>query len=176
MLQSLFENSFYRKDNPEHAVTYLKQALAVLIDNHEPMRMYGCLLQLGSHYYEQGDYTQALSYYQRAAEGFEEAMHLQNLAIANSSIGLCYYMQGKLQEAEKQLLKALTLCQKAATPDNTAHCNYNLARVYVAQKNWLNALQRARVSQAVFMETNNQALLNDVNQLLVTIGKHLQAA
>jgi len=176
VLQSLFENSFHGKQDPEKAVAFLKQALAVLIEHPEPARLCGCLLQLGLHYLEQADYATALSYLNRAEAGYEQNINLQNMAIVLCSTGRCYYKQGKLDLAEKSMLKALTICHKAATPDNTAFCNFHLAEVYVAQKNWLKALDHAQNSQVIFEEIDNQIQLQEVNKLLIEITGHLAVA
>jgi tetratricopeptide (TPR) repeat protein len=176
VLQSLFENSFYRKDAPEKSVSYLKKALAVLIENHDAERMCGCQLQLGEHYYGQGDYVTALSYFNSASTGFEDIMHLQNMAIAFSNIGMCYLKMGQLDRAEAPLQRALSICFKAATPDNTARCKFNLAQVYAARKDWIKALDFAQNSLSIFEDTGNRVEKEEVEQLLSRIAEQLQQA
>lgn len=176
VLQSLFENSYYRKDAPEKSVSYLKKVLAVLIENHDTERLCGCQLQLGQHYYGQGDYVTALSYFNSAAIGFEDIMHLQNMAISYNHIGMCYLKMGQPDRAETALQKALSICFKAATPDNTARCKYNLAQVYVAKKDWIKALDFAQNSISIFEDTGNRVEKDEVEQLLSRIADQLQQA
>ena len=174
ILQSLFENNLYRKGNPEQAVAYLNRALHILEQHPDPIRTSGCLMQLGTFYFEQQNFDTALDYFGKAATGYEENYDLQNMAILYCNTGRCYYHQHQLDEAEKNLLKALNLCFKAATPDNTGLCNYHLGQLYQAKKDWQTAHRYTQTSTAIFETTGNQIELRTTEKLLKEIEEQLQ--
>jgi len=114
-------------------------ALGYLGRNEEALAVLGRLLELGTYYMGEGHFWSAwnldeLGRYEEARQAIERAkVFLVDVVDVHTLSGIIAYKQGRLDDAEKDLLQALRL--------NSAEADaaYHLGRLYADRKDWLNS-------------------------------------
>ena len=108
---------YLARHRPQEAIPLLEKA------NRIAPKRAGVLANMGMAYRDLGEYDKAISYYLKAIEAEPSAAFY-------NSLGVCYGMFGKKEEAEKAFRQAIVLKPGAA------EAYYNLGKLYWDQKRW----------------------------------------
>lgn len=130
ILHDLAMNNDMSQGTPETSMRYLEKAIDLLEPTNMEIRKGVCLMGLGNIIYGKGQPDEALQFYIRSAQIFENEANLFNLANASSNIGLCFTDLGKLEIAESHLTRSLQLRKNLGNPDQIAISYFNLGRLY----------------------------------------------
>ena len=125
---------YARQGKYEPAISYFKKAVEirseVLADNH-PDRI-TVLYNMGSAYYDKGDYKKALTFYteslKRRDENEKDMAYADNL----NAIGYCHQKRGNLKEALKYLEEALNIVEDMEGGNSVEYMShlYYMADIY----------------------------------------------
>ena len=130
----------------------------------------GAINNLGILYADQGKLDKAEEMYERALQGFEEALepdHTSTLTTVNN-LGLLYWNQGKLDKAEKMYKRALQGYEKALRRDHTSTLDTvnNLGILYRKQ----GKLDEAEEMYEQALQGREKALGRDHTSTLTTVN------
>jgi tetratricopeptide (TPR) repeat protein len=115
---------------PQITTQYLEKALTLLEGTPFEARRGLCLMGLGNAKYTEKKTEEALAYYIRARDIFDDDLHHLNLATAYSNIALCYFDLHKVEPAEENILLAHELRLRTGNDETIANSHYVLARFY----------------------------------------------
>jgi signal transduction histidine kinase len=140
--------AYYKMGNFPHAERSLEEALQLEPDRSKSHYLLGLILK------DQGHLSQAIALFSRAlsCDGNLSQGYLQR--------GICYFLDGNPEKAQKDLLKALSLEPDSLWP------NYNLAIVKLTLNDWEGA--RRVLEKCIKIDP---AHLGNYAQLLVESGK-----
>ena len=132
-----------------HAETtgYLECALEELEPAGQSIRRGVCLMGIGNVRFSEEKYKEALSYYKKAVDPFEQKESYTNLAAVLSNIGLCYLNLKKPAEAEPHLMRSLDLRLRVGSYPEIANSYYNLSLLYKYNRNLSQAYDTLLISR-----------------------------
>ncbi|MDJ1169769.1 tetratricopeptide repeat protein [Roseofilum sp. BLCC_M154] len=118
----------------------LYQQLVEHLPNQQDSRYPDSLNSLGVAYYSQGDYEQAISYYQKALEIRQEIGDRSGIAKSFNNLGLAYCSQGDYGKAISNYQKAIEIFQQIGDCSVTSTTLMNLGNAYYAQGDYGQAM------------------------------------
>ena len=128
-------NNMMSGGTPDIAVQYLEQALTIIEHTDYQMCKGVSLMGLGNIRYSEGKVHDALDYYLKAEQIFDEESNFSNWASISSNIGLCHMNLGYFQMAEKYLTRSLSLRRKIGNSDEISISFFNLSLLYEMKGN-----------------------------------------
>lgn len=108
------------------------------------------LRNLGTGYYEKGNYNASIQYYNKSAKIALEASEMEREAKIHSNLALPYIALGKHKEALAELNKAVDGAEKYNLPLIKAHATHNIGMVYHYQQMVDSALSYYKRSQQLY--------------------------
>ncbi len=127
-------------------------------------------LRIGICHQQMGEYDLAIQTFQRSLERSQALGERVKTGWALFNIGETMFLQGKAEEAAACLRQAHDLFQETGTPFGYLWCDYDLARISLAERGLDRArrlaeaaLQLARQAQAAPMVLRFSALLGQIN-------------
>jgi adenylate cyclase len=153
-------STYYSKEQTkDKALDYLLRALP-LCEELGDTESFGFIAEnIGVIYYEKGDYTKALEYYQKALPALNDN---QNAPFAYNGIGKVYRKQGKIDEALKYHNQALTLAEKLDVKIRIVESLEEIANVYVEKRDYKTALGYYKKAETLAIELKSNPLLKDL--------------
>jgi CHAT domain-containing protein/Tfp pilus assembly protein PilF len=140
-----------QQNNTALALEYYQKALAVAAEASNGLPTAGgsdanefsarTLLNIGSVYHAQGNYTKALELELKSLEMSEAMKNLPMIATALSNIGQTYFMQGNYAQALESFQRALKINEETGNKVLMAHLLGNIGDAYHAQGNYNEALK-----------------------------------
>ncbi len=152
---------------PEKSIDVSREALKIATDDNYIIGMALAHQQIGSGYYHQGNYLEALKHYTEAEKVFEETQSFRGLRSIYNNIGIIYTEWNDLENALRFFKKNLKLESKYSDPKLTCSILTNIGRVYSKLIDNDKALQYYKESLAVSKEHN---LLYGESVSLLNIG------
>jgi len=116
--------------DPDLSVQYLNKALALLEDSPAQIHKGICLMGLGNIRHKQSRPAEALEYYLKARDIFDEEYNFVNLGIAYGNLALCYKDLGRMDLAEENINLSHELQIRTGNHKNIATSYHNLGRFY----------------------------------------------
>ncbi|MEM6255895.1 MAG: CHAT domain-containing tetratricopeptide repeat protein [Cyanobacteria bacterium P01_D01_bin.156] len=108
-LMSLILSNRSLLQTPEEALVGLRQSLDHARAINDPSKEGWALMQLGYHYYQQDNYTQAVQYYEQAANRFKNIGEKRSEAAAYGGMGFTYRDMNRLADAEQVLYESIAI-------------------------------------------------------------------
>jgi len=156
-----------KTDNYDLALPYSKEALDLSIKLKFPIGYGRSLNQLGNIYQEQGNYTQALNYYQLFLKAMQASGDQGGISAAYNNISLVMKAQGNYVQALDYLGRSLKLDEKSGNQLGAAQTMINIASIYNAQGDYAKAIEYHTKSLAIFEKSGSQ---KGVSSALNNIG------
>lgn len=157
------------EEGSEKSIAYLNEAINLLTGKNQEVKRANCLMGLGNVYNNAEKVSEALKYYQLAADTYEEHYVLANMASAYSNIGNCYIKLADYDKAETFLQKSLELRIKFASPDDISISYYNLAIVFKERKDFSKAESHLLKSKEILERIGNKPYIAEVNDRLAEL-------
>lgn len=157
----------YSEINPEKAMDYYLQALAVSDDRTPLYHKVALLNNLGGCLEDKGKLEAALKYYQEAQTLMDTSGQYHYQAPIYKHIGSVYFKQGKFDQALSEIEKSLHLSQKAGAKSDIKDCYLHLSDIYLAKNEYHTALDY-RVKYDV---VKDEVFQQDLSTQLTTLQK-----
>eukprot|EP00698_Gefionella_okellyi_P021306 TRINITY_DN6875_c0_g1_i1.p1 TRINITY_DN6875_c0_g1~~TRINITY_DN6875_c0_g1_i1.p1 ORF type:complete len:1367 (+),score=323.96 TRINITY_DN6875_c0_g1_i1:62-4162(+) len=115
---------------------------------------------IGSVYFNQGDYTHALEKFRQALQHTEDVNDLANAAASHNNIGMVLLQQGFYPQAEAEFQQALDIQTRCLVPNHpdVGGTHYNIGQSHLKQQHYDQAIveftHALRIKQSCFGERN----------------------
>jgi two-component system, NarL family, sensor histidine kinase UhpB len=146
----------YRGNNPDKAMDYANQCLALSEQIGYKKGMVNAYLNLGILNEMRGDNLPALEYNKKALEIAVAIGDKRGIAFSYNSIGIVYYNQGNYPEALKNYLAGLKIKEEIGDKPGIATAYGNLGNIYSSQENYSEALKSYLACLKMNEELGNQ--------------------
>mgnify|MGYP004556637999 CR=1 FL=1 len=187
-IQAQFAAGSFLKDfacNYDLALKYYNRALHIAEKNNDVMNMAKSYNNIALTYNNQGDYTGALEYFNKALNIFTANLsedHI-NLATSYNNIGLALFNKGQYDKALEYYNKALKIQNAKSTNNRTdiATSYINISKVYHKRHEYNKALEllnKALEIQKADLEDNHIALaisFNNMGNIYLDKGEYHKA-
>ncbi|WP_179377153.1 tetratricopeptide repeat protein [Winogradskyella wichelsiae] len=122
---------------------------------------------------EQGQYTKALLFNEKAIDIFNKNKLYRELGISYNNHGQIYKNQGQINEAEQNYFKAISSYEKQKYKDGLAATFYNLADIYAKKNNENDALRYGYLSLKIAKEIDSDVRVKDAYHKMSEIYERL---
>lgn len=153
--------------DPERCINISREALDIASESNYDIGIAIAHQQIGSGYYHQGNYLEALKHYTEAEKVFEKAQSFRGLRSIYNNIGIIYTEWNDLENALRFFKMNLKLESKYSNPKLTCSILNNIGRVYSILNDNDRALLYYKESLTVSKEHN---LLYGESVALLNIG------
>ncbi|MCH2196994.1 tetratricopeptide repeat protein [Kordia sp.] len=126
-----------------------------------------CLNRIGASYYHQGNFSEALEFYNKSASMCKEINNLKGASIILNNIANIYADQGKYFEAIKNYNESKEIKQKINYRLGLAKTHTNLGSIYGALKDFPQALENLNRALNIYDSIENNT---KTSVLLLSIG------
>lgn len=134
-------NTYNYLANYKQAVKYYYKADSIYITEKDPFSRASPINNIGTIYFHQGDYRNALLQFNSVYEMLTKINYQGDfLVLAMSNIGEVYLEDGLLSEAENWLEKSLSIAHKIDDKRGQAGANLLLGKTKLKQENYTNAI------------------------------------
>ncbi|MBK9981044.1 MAG: tetratricopeptide repeat protein [Saprospiraceae bacterium] len=151
----------YRGNNPDKAMEYAQQSLALSEQIGYKKGMAIAYINLGISSEMKGDFLPALDYNKKALDIGLETNDKRNMAYAYNTIGVIYYNQSNYPEALKNYLASLKIKEEIGDKPGIANAYGNLGNIYSSQGNYPEALKSYTASLKMHEEIDNKYGIGD---------------
>ncbi len=131
---------------------------------------------IGNSHAIQGDYLDALQWFQKSYELIRKSDDKRSLAITINNLGTVYYELGNYPMAAENLLNALKLSEELDDKPGLARTTNNLGNLYVDQRDFSKALEYYTYSLRIKEELGNTAGLpnayNNIGLVYTNMGEY----
>lgn len=129
----------YDLNDFDSALEYALRCLPTFEHEHDRTRLNTLHNTLGNIYFKQGQYNEALRYFEDNLQNSD--MDTQAYIMAQSGIGKVYFRRREYDTARKYLYDAHNTAQKSENAEVQIICNYYLGKIAIDEGNYRNALQ-----------------------------------
>jgi len=163
------------KGNIDSSRTFYQLALDNRLELGDSVLICGTLMNIGSSYEKQGDFLQALEYYDQS-EGYIPSSNQIRKAQVKDNIGALYTKIGNYSEGLKYNEEAVKLFEKIA-PNSVdyAKCRLNRANIYELTSDYEKSLVLYNESAKIFEDNKDQLNLaktkNNIGNTYLKLGK-----
>lgn len=159
----------FRIDNqPEKAIAIYKKIIDLHLSNHKEQKLVVPYTNLGSVYYEKGEYVQAISYYNKALEYAKKYKTVEHFSMINGNLGTCFIGLGLYDKAIDVYSDALIWNKKLGNIENNGMVYLNLATVYDGKTLYSKGAEYSKMAAESFIKSGNIRDLANVYFNLVT--------
>lgn len=150
------------------------------IDEREinSLRVQG-LNNLGTIFYNKGEYDKAIELYQRCLKISEQIRNKRGVGVAIRNLGLVYHEKGEYDNAIELYQKGLKIFKEIGIKRMIGVANSDIGSVYDAKGEYDKAIEFYGRALKIFVETGNKQRLGEVNEGLGSIyhnrGKYNKA-
>lgn len=130
ILHDLAMNADMSNMAPAVVMQYLDKDMQLLDGTHFESRKGLCIMGMGNVKYKERKLEEALSYYFKAAEIFDDGYNFLNLGVAYGNIALCYSDMGQKEKAEENLIRSHELRVRTGNHDTIAKSYHSLSLLY----------------------------------------------
>ncbi|MBD0776197.1 tetratricopeptide repeat-containing sensor histidine kinase [Maribacter sp. ANRC-HE7] len=116
------------------------------------------LVGIGNYYEDQGNYDEAIKYYQKALKIVKNSNHRNDVLNIENSIANVYYYQGDYAESLSRNLKNLELASELGNDMVLSIINENIAGLYADQNDFEQAIQFFKIVKKI-----NKKIGDDIN-------------
>ena len=147
-------------NSPKESLAFATEALelAERLDDIEGQA--AALNNVGIAHYYQGEYDDALGYYQRSLRLAEQIHSDEAIARAVNNIGVIHYMWGEYDESLQSYARALEIRERMEDKFGIAVGHNNLGNVYYAAERYDEALGHLNEAFDLYTEVGNERLAN----------------
>lgn len=118
--------------NTEKAYAYQLHALQHWEEVASPIEVANCNYQLGSIFFAQGKYEEALTQYQKSFAQYKAINNIEKSINCLAAIGSVYGRQGQFDLSLKQNFEALTLADSTGNKKSIAAVSHNISADYLS--------------------------------------------
>ncbi len=137
------------------------------------------LNNIGNVYYHQGNYSQALDYYQRSLKNYEIMEDTIGIARSLGNIGLIHIDQGNHLEALDYSQRSLNIREEIGDKYGVAVALLNIGKIYFQQNNYektLESFERGlKINEEIINKTGMASALRFIGATYERRGEYLQA-
>ncbi|WP_273274402.1 tetratricopeptide repeat-containing sensor histidine kinase [Maribacter polysiphoniae] len=116
------------------------------------------LVGIGNYYEDQGDYEEAIKYYQKALKIVKDIDDKNEILNIENSIANVYYYQGNYAESLSRNLESLELASELGNNKMLSIINENIAGLYADQNDFEQAIQFFKIVKKI-----NEQIGDDIN-------------
>lgn len=116
------------------------------------------LVGIGNYYEDQGDYEEAIKYYQKALRIVKDIDDKNEILNIENSIANVYYYQGNYAESLSRNLESLELASELGNNKMLSIINENIAGLYADQNDFEQAIQFFKIVKKI-----NEQIGDDIN-------------
>jgi tetratricopeptide (TPR) repeat protein len=138
----LYSRYIEQEARMQEAQAMLDTAVKVLEQAGDPTVLAIAFNNLADIYQQQGDYTQALDYFERALDLFGQIGDAADVALVLNNLGRIHQAQGEAAQALGYYERALDLFGQVGNPVAIATVLNNLGTIYISQGEIVQALRR----------------------------------
>jgi adenylate cyclase len=153
---------YFSRERLKEASEYASKSLALVLeigDLRTVARLYNNLGLLG---WRRGVWDEALENFQRSSEIYAKLGDVVGMIELKGNLGLLQIDRGYPDEARRHLEEAWNSAQKIGHSFNIAVTTHYLAKLYIAQSDWHNALDYSLRSEELFKNQDDEDYLGDV--------------
>ncbi|MFQ5978248.1 MAG: tetratricopeptide repeat protein, partial [Candidatus Heimdallarchaeota archaeon] len=107
----------------------------------------------------EGDFNQALDYFQQSLTLRQELGNKYDIAVSLRHIGVCQGIKGDEEQALELHQQALQVFQELGAKSRAAHCLTNIGVYYQMKGEWERALEYTQQGLALFQELGNKKMI-----------------
>jgi serine phosphatase RsbU (regulator of sigma subunit)/Flp pilus assembly protein TadD len=153
----------YRYTNePEKAIAIYFENIRLRMQQGRFDKLTACYSNLGSVYYESGDYAHALKYYEKAYENAVKFRQEDNQLVMLNNLGVGYKSAGLYEEAIATFRKGLELNKKLGDEFQEAQLYQNIGTVYQQQGHYKEATDSYLHSYGILKRSNSPRQLSGI--------------
>lgn len=138
------------------------------------------LLYTGAIQYYRGNYNQAIEFYLKAVNAFEEINDKIGVCDAYVNVGTVYLQQGYYDKALDYYLKSVRVYEELGNKDGIADSYMNIGLVYYSQNNFSEARNNYLVSLKIYEEIGDKGSISNcytnIGNSLFQQGFNIQAS
>lgn len=146
------------KDNTTEQLELLKESMEIFQSIDAQQGMAWIFAWQGRFLLQKGDYIKAQNKFSQALTLFRSISDTQGSSLVNSLIGLIFYQQGKLEQAEEILEQAFDKSIKIGNPLILSYCFLPLVFLYIESKNRSKAQECIHEFQELSKTTSNDVV------------------
>lgn len=122
-----------------------------------------CLNKIATVHYYQGEYFDALFYFDESISAYKQAGNIKGMASATNNKGAIYYYLGNLLKALEHYKGALMLSETLADKENSvASIRNNMAGIYVKLGDYENAMSHFQMAKSTYDRIGDRKKLSQV--------------
>ena len=133
-------SSSYWYSDTKQTFIYARQALDLAEEIHYEQGKAAASNNMGAGYYQQNQYTEALSWYAKAVASHKKTGNYRGEAFVTTNIGMIYWKRGEFPRAVEYYLKALKIWEDHGVVAETSSVYDNLGNIYNEQEQFDTAL------------------------------------
>jgi CHAT domain-containing protein/tetratricopeptide (TPR) repeat protein len=157
-----------------------EQARAVFNGLGDELRLARLEINLGTVYYRQDRFAEALDCYKRAYRVVLDRQDVEGIGVVLSNMAVCLISVGDFPEALQTHQEAREVCQKHGMPRLVAQADYNIAYLYYLRGEYSRAIDMLRSTRAACEDTGDRyhhALCNlDLSELYLELNLSSEAS
>jgi signal transduction histidine kinase/Tfp pilus assembly protein PilF len=146
----------FRNNNPELAISYIGQAIALAKTINDDAALAKSLLVMASLEYGRGNFNSAKDNYSEAMVLYNQAGNNKMIADITSSLAGIFYVQGNLPLASDHYLKALRIYEDLHDKAGMVGIFSSLGTVYARQNNFSKSIEYNLKAIALYEESSDK--------------------
>lgn len=150
------------QNRPDEAIQLYEEVIVLRRKSKRTDKLTGAFSNLGSVYYENGNYAPALKYYQKAFDNAITYKQEENQLILLNNIGVAYKSSGLYEQALKAFRKGLRMNRKIRNSYQEAQLYLNIATIYDQRRMYHESVRYNKHAYAIFSADNNIRQLSTV--------------
>ncbi|MFT6127153.1 MAG: class 3 adenylate cyclase/tetratricopeptide (TPR) repeat protein [Flavobacteriaceae bacterium] len=166
-------------NKPDSAFILAKDLIAFAQDKKLPKSKAGAYRLQAVSFYVQGNYPQALDYFQSALKISEEIDDEKGIAGSVNNIGLIYNAQGNFSQALDYFQRSLKIQEEIGNRNNIALALNNIGAIYYHQSNSQKSLdyyhRSLKISEEIEDNLGIANLLNNIGAIYLEQNKLIKA-
>lgn len=169
----------YQAFQPERAIEYAEQALALGQELKSDQEVASALRIIGASYLNKLDYTRARKYLYLALPIEERVNNPKGMAACLMDIGAVYKLRGDYKQAIDKYKRALGVYEKAGIKSGSVSALSNMADVYYKLAKYKTAMRFAMKSLSLSQELNTDTGITEASLILseafARVGNYYEA-
>ncbi len=166
-------SAHYKKGNIKEAMQALEENYVLTEKLNDQKALTIIYSNMGNIYGEQGKYQEAVRYFNKALDYFQENKIEKSEAAVVNNLGIIYLYMGNYDLALKYYKRSLTLYKKHKLEARAGTVHLNIGLVYFKRKNNKDAIKQAEAAIKTLLPFNDKYSLADCYFLLAQSYKEL---
>ncbi len=151
------------------ALNYYEESLAIARKSNDPRVLSQAFTHFGRFYFENGDFPQAIDYYNQAMKLWDEPRRRERFTKGNQMLGKIYLKKGEYELALENFTKSKDLLIE--NPYLQADTILGIGELYMARKDYPEALKNLNEALKVFIEYESKLQEIETSLLIAEIEK-----